>query len=235
MVVPPAEVPVAASDPARDDIAVTPVGSAARRRALRWALRFVELGPVVILAVLVIVMGILSPFFFRSNNLTNLGFQTAVIAALAIGQVMVILTRGIDLSVGATVAFTGVLAAVVQVRPQRRERLVDLRGLARLVDLVRAQVVVAVMADLVPGVGDRADGVGMAQRGRARHVERGAHPVLAEQVEDPRHPARDAELALGERAEPVAMGVEAIAEAGLGVDVEGQADGRHAGILSSNP
>ncbi len=113
MVVPPAEVPVAASDPARDDVPVTPVGSAARRRALRWGLRLVELGPVVVLVVLVIVMGTLSPFFFRSNNLTNLGFQTAVIAALAIGQLMVILTRGIDLSVGSTVAFTGVLAAVV--------------------------------------------------------------------------------------------------------------------------
>ncbi len=113
MVVPPAEVPVAASDPAHDDGLAEPVGSAARRRALRWGLRLVELGPVLILAILVVVMGILSPFFFKSNNLTNLGFQTAVIAALAIGQLMVIITRGIDLSVGSTVAFTGVLVAVV--------------------------------------------------------------------------------------------------------------------------
>jgi ribose transport system permease protein len=115
MVVPPAEVHVASPDPAREagDAAEIAVGSAGRRRALRWALRLVELGPVLILAVLVVVMGILSPYFFRSNNLTNLGFQTAVIAALAIGQLMVILTRGIDLSVGSTVALTGVLAAVV--------------------------------------------------------------------------------------------------------------------------
>jgi ribose transport system permease protein len=113
MVVPPAEVPVVTGDPVREPDDGVPVGSAARRRALRWGLRFVELGPVLILAVLVLVMGILSPYFFKSNNLTNLGFQTAVIAALAIGQLMVILTRGIDLSVGSTVAFTGVLAAVV--------------------------------------------------------------------------------------------------------------------------
>jgi ribose transport system permease protein len=113
MVVPPAEVPVVPDDPAVAAEADATVGSAARRRALRWGLRLVELGPVLILAVLVIVMGILSPYFFKSNNLTNLGFQTAVIAALAIGQLMVILTRGIDLSVGSTVAFTGVLAAVV--------------------------------------------------------------------------------------------------------------------------
>jgi ribose transport system permease protein len=113
MVVPPAEVPVVTGDPVREPDDGVPVGSAARRRALRWGLRLVELGPVLILAVLVVVMGILSPYFFKSNNLTNLGFQTAVIAALAIGQLMVILTRGIDLSVGSTVAFTGVLAAVV--------------------------------------------------------------------------------------------------------------------------
>ena len=81
MVVPPAEVPVVPDDSARGPEEVAVVGSAARRRALRWGLRLVELGPVLILAVLVIVMGILSPYFFRSNNLTNLGFQTAVIAA----------------------------------------------------------------------------------------------------------------------------------------------------------
>jgi ribose transport system permease protein len=116
MVVPPAEVRVNPPDPAHaaDHGAETAaVGSAARRRALRWALWLVQLGPVVILAILVVAMGILSPYFFRSNNLTNLGFQTAVIAALAIGQLMVILTRGIDLSVGSTVALTGVLAAAV--------------------------------------------------------------------------------------------------------------------------
>ncbi len=116
MVVPPAEVRVNAPDPASEgadgDESIA-VGSATRRRALRWGLRLVGVGPVLILAVLVIVMGVLSPYFFRSNNLTNLGFQTAVIAALAIGQLMVILTRGIDLSVGSTVALTGVLAAVV--------------------------------------------------------------------------------------------------------------------------
>jgi hypothetical protein len=79
MAVPPAEVRVNPSDPARDadhGAETAAVGSAARRRALRWALRLVQLGPVVILAILVIVMGI--PYFFKSNNLTNLGFQTAV-------------------------------------------------------------------------------------------------------------------------------------------------------------
>ena len=33
--------------------------------------------------------------------MTNLGFQTSIVAVLALGQLLVILTRGIDLSVGA--------------------------------------------------------------------------------------------------------------------------------------
>ena len=51
MVVPPAEVPVVPDDPARGPEEVVVVGGAARRRALRWGLRLVELGPVLILAV----------------------------------------------------------------------------------------------------------------------------------------------------------------------------------------
>lgn len=111
---PPSEAPAVPSDlPADGRRRRAPLAGAARRRALRWALRFVQLGPIVILAGLVLAMGLLSPFFFTTNNLTNLGFQTAVIAALAMGQLVVILTRGIDLSVGSTVAIAGVLAAVV--------------------------------------------------------------------------------------------------------------------------
>jgi hypothetical protein len=102
---------------------------------------------------------------------------------------------------------------------------------------VRGEVVVAVMADLVPAVDDRADRLGMAQRRGARHVEGRPQPVLAEQPEDPRQPAAHAELALGDGAQPLAVGVELGGEAGLGVDVEGEADGDHrgGGILSSNP
>ena len=76
------------------------------------ALRGLRAGPVLILALLVLVMSIASPYFFTRANLTNLGFQTAIVAVLALGQLVVILTRGVDLSVGAVVALSGVLAAI---------------------------------------------------------------------------------------------------------------------------
>ena len=42
----------------------------------------------------------LSPYFLTGRNLTNLGFQASFVAVLALGQLLVIITRGIDLSVG---------------------------------------------------------------------------------------------------------------------------------------
>jgi ribose transport system permease protein len=83
-----------------------------RERLTHAALRVVEAGPVLILAVVALVMSLLSPFFLTERNLTNLGFQTSIVAVLALGQLLVILTRGIDLSVGSVVALAGVLGVM---------------------------------------------------------------------------------------------------------------------------
>jgi ribose transport system permease protein len=77
------------------------------------ALRIVQTGPVLILALVVVVMTVLSPYFLTERNITNLGFQTSIVAVLALGQLLVILTRGIDLSVGAVVALGGVVGGLV--------------------------------------------------------------------------------------------------------------------------
>ena len=50
---------------------------------------------------------------FTPRNITNLVIQNSYILVLAIGMVLVIITGKIDLSVGATVAFTGAMAAIV--------------------------------------------------------------------------------------------------------------------------
>ncbi len=51
------------------------------------------------------------PNFLKSDNLLNIANQIAVIAILAIGMTIVIITGGIDLSVGSVLALTAVLAA----------------------------------------------------------------------------------------------------------------------------
>jgi ribose transport system permease protein len=66
-------------------------------------------GPLGGLVILCIVMTILSPFFLTFNNLFNVGTQIAVIAILAFGQTFVIVSGGIDLSVGSVLGLAGIM------------------------------------------------------------------------------------------------------------------------------
>jgi ribose transport system permease protein len=86
---------------------------AARGRLLRAALRIAELGPVLILALLVIALSIAAPSFFSEENFQNIGQQVAVVCIVSLGQLLAILTRGIDLSVGALLALCTVMGAKV--------------------------------------------------------------------------------------------------------------------------
>jgi erythritol transport system permease protein len=65
------------------------------------------------LVVLVIVFAILSPGFVQLANMEILAKQTALNAILAIGMTFVILTGGIDLSVGSIVGLTAMLAGLL--------------------------------------------------------------------------------------------------------------------------
>ncbi len=80
---------------------------------LRAALFSLRLGPALILLLLCVVVSLTTPFFFTSRNIGNVFSQTAVIAVLALGQLLVIITRGIDLSVGSTIALSSVVGALV--------------------------------------------------------------------------------------------------------------------------
>jgi D-xylose transport system permease protein len=54
--------------------------------------------------------------FLTPRNLWNLSVQTASIATMSCGMVLVIVTRNIDLSVGSLLGFTGMIVGVVQAR-----------------------------------------------------------------------------------------------------------------------
>lgn len=80
---------------------------------LGLALRLLGIGPLLILIVLVAGISLATPNFLKPVNLGNILAQTAVIAIVAIGQHLVILTRGIDLSVGANLALATVVGGLV--------------------------------------------------------------------------------------------------------------------------
>jgi ribose transport system permease protein len=80
---------------------------------LSLGLRLLSVGPLLILVVLVAVIALMTPNFLKPGNISNIVAQTAVIAIVAIGQHLVILTRGIDLSVGANLALATVIGGLV--------------------------------------------------------------------------------------------------------------------------
>jgi ribose transport system ATP-binding protein len=53
------------------------------------------------------------PTFFSLSNLLNIGQQSAIVAIVAFGMTAVIIARGIDISVGGTMAAAGIVAAMV--------------------------------------------------------------------------------------------------------------------------
>ena len=64
-----------------------------------------------VLAILVLGLSLATDTFLTGTNLDNLGRQVSIYAIIAIGQLLVILTAGIDLSVGSLVGLSGVLTA----------------------------------------------------------------------------------------------------------------------------
>jgi ribose transport system permease protein len=70
-----------------------------------------HLGPLIGFICLSIIMSIASSRFLTFGNLSNIALQTSINALLAIGMTFVILTSGIDLSVGATLALSGAVTA----------------------------------------------------------------------------------------------------------------------------
>jgi ribose transport system permease protein len=83
--------------------------AATKKRARIGALLSLTL--LILLALLWIVLAFSTNSFWTYNNITNLLRQGAMTAILAIGETFVIITGGIDLSVGAVVGFTSVIIA----------------------------------------------------------------------------------------------------------------------------
>jgi ribose transport system permease protein len=78
-------------------------GAAARRAR--------ELGTLVGLVLLAGLLSLLTPYFLSVSNLLNVMEQTSINAVIALGMTFVILSGGIDLSVGSLLALSGVVLA----------------------------------------------------------------------------------------------------------------------------
>ncbi len=72
-----------------------------------------RLAPYASLLGMALVLSLLSPHFLTLGNIFAIGVQMAVIAIMAIGQMMIIISAGIDLSVGSVLALSGVISTML--------------------------------------------------------------------------------------------------------------------------
>lgn len=85
-----------------------------RKLHLSWS--FVnELGALTGLVLICIIISLLTPRFLLPSNLINILVQISVIATIAVGMTFVILTGGIDLSVGSIVALGGLVLGILMI------------------------------------------------------------------------------------------------------------------------
>ncbi|MCD1265855.1 ABC transporter permease [Shinella sp. AETb1-6] len=70
-----------------------------------------EYGIFLAFLLLVAILSVSNEFFLTPGNISNVLLQTSINGILAIGMTFVILTRGIDLSVGSVVALAGMVSA----------------------------------------------------------------------------------------------------------------------------
>jgi len=82
-------------------------------RFLRWVSRLFKRngGPLAGLMVLGLLLSLATPHFFTASNLRNVAQQASINAIVSIGMTFVIITAGIDLSVGSVLALVGVVLA----------------------------------------------------------------------------------------------------------------------------
>ena len=91
--------------------ATRPSPRTSQSRLVRVVSRVRELGLVAVLLLIIVVVGVQVPTFLTVSNLEQILLSVAILAIVAVGETLVVLTRNIDLSVGSMVGFTAFVAA----------------------------------------------------------------------------------------------------------------------------
>ncbi|STV49634.1 ribose ABC transporter permease RbsC [Klebsiella pneumoniae] len=94
-----------------------PVAKSASAKKMLMGDLMQTVGILPILILIVAVFGFIAPNFFTESNLLNITRQASINIVLAAGMTFIILTGGIDLSVGSILGTTAVAAMVVSLNP----------------------------------------------------------------------------------------------------------------------
>src|SRR2546427_1599187 len=80
-------------------------------RLLGLVSRVRELGLLVVLLLIILIVSVQAPRFLSINNFEQILLSVAILAIVAVGEMLVVLTRNVDLSVGSIVGLTAFVTA----------------------------------------------------------------------------------------------------------------------------
>lgn len=75
--------------------------------------KFRQLGLLMFIVILSLAVQLRNPSFLSGENIKDMVTNTAILSILALGMMLVLITRGIDLSIGAVIAISGMVSAQV--------------------------------------------------------------------------------------------------------------------------
>jgi rhamnose transport system permease protein len=92
---------------------------------------FRETGIILFIIILVVLVSLRSPYFLTLENFRDILLNISILAIVALGQTMVIITRGIDLSVGPMIALVAMMVSfVIKENPELSPVVAVLLGMA---------------------------------------------------------------------------------------------------------
>ena len=104
-----------AGRPSPTEVSGASAAPGAPRSVFGWLSRVKELNILIALVLLCALLAVFSPVFFTSNNLLGVARAFSLTAISAIGQTMVIITGGIDLSVGSIIGLSSLSTGILLV------------------------------------------------------------------------------------------------------------------------
>src|SRR5262245_50028245 len=96
-------------------IASTDTYSRPQRRLMQAVVRFREAGIIIFILLLSAAVTLRNPAFLTADNLRDILLNISILVIVALGQTMVIITRGIDLSVGSMIGLTAMMVSFTMV------------------------------------------------------------------------------------------------------------------------
>lgn len=126
---------------------------AAENKKARAKALLQKYGIILVLLFLIVVISIVQPKFLSSTNIFNVLTQSSIFGIMALGMTLVITSKGIDISVGSVLAFSGVVAAsLAQVGTATTLKFAGISDMPVIVPIVAAIVIGSLMGGINGGL-----------------------------------------------------------------------------------